>query len=360
MRHQTFGVFSTGSLLGLVLTLSGCSEPEAPEVQVQPRLVNTYTISRQSVQDWLEFPGVVEAAQSADLGFRVTGKLATLEVNEGDTVTTGQVLATLDDTDYQIQLSSRQAEFDQTNADFNRAQNLLSQNLIARADYDKLEAQRAASLAALTAAKQNVQYTKLTAPFDGRIARRHVDNFEDVSTMQPIFTLQDLSSLHIKVDIPETVMIKLRQDRASKIFASFDSLSDKQYPLALQAVSTEADPSSRTYTVTLSMPRVPDLNILPGMSVTVRGSQQEDIDSAVVMVPTQSVVETNEGRIVFVVEEQEQGLGIVRVRQVTTGKVSQNGIQVTSGLTLGDRVVTAGMSKMADGLTVRTSKEWSK
>ncbi|MCC2615043.1 efflux RND transporter periplasmic adaptor subunit [Aestuariibacter halophilus] len=339
--------------------LSACSKVEHPEPATTPRLVKTLTLNERSVADWREFPGVVEAAQTADLGFRVPGTLASIKVKEGERVSAGDVLAMLDDTDYQIQLDSRRAEFEQADADYQRAKNLIKQNLIAKADFDKLEAQQASAKAALTSAEQNVKYTVLKAPFDGRVARRHVDNFEDVSTMQPIVTLQDVGALHIKVDIPETVMIHLKEDADAKVFASFDALSDKQYPLALQAVATEADPGSRTFAVTFNMPQVPELNILPGMSVTVRGTQQDSNLQQRIVVPTQTVVETNTGRYVYLVTDIQDDRGTVVAAPVTTGQVTEQGIVILEGLKAGDRIVTAGMSKMSDGITVRVSEEWS-
>ena len=340
------------TLLATVL-ISGCQD--APQVADKPklRLVRTLVVETTSAQNWREFPGVVEAAQQADLGFRVPGKLSGMQVEEGDNVNADQVLARLESTDYQIQLNSQKAEFDQANADFERAKSLLQQGLIAKADYDKLEAQRAATLAAMEAAQQNLLYTFLKAPFAGVIARRHVDNYEDVSTMQPILTLQDLSSLHVKVDIPETVMIRLKQDSNAKVFAMFDALPSQQFPLALQAVSTEADPGSRTFAVTFNMPNLDSVTILPGMSVTVRGAQQDQSQSSAILVPAQTVVENAQGRFVYVVENSGDGTGTVRETPVTIGEVYEVGIVVLSGLKEGDHLITAGMSKMSEGLHVR-------
>lgn len=359
-------IHSTAMLGSIILFGSGvlvaCSEAPQDKQEVMPRLVKTQLISAGSGADWREFPGTVEAAQTADLGFRVSGKLNEILVKEGDLVSKEQVLAILDDTDYQIQLRTRQADYDKAAADFKRAQSLLSQKLIAKSDYDKLEAQHASSLAALTAAKQNIAYTSLTAPFGGHIARRHVDNFEDVSAVQPIFTLQDMSSIHIKVNIPETLMILVKAKDKPNVFAMFDAIPGQQFPLTLLEVATQADPGSKTFAVTFNMPSVESFNILPGMSATVRGSRPAPENSAFegVLVPAQAVVETNEGRFAFVVEDIKNHLGIVKRKTVTTGHITEQGLQVLSGLEPGEHLITAGMSKMSEGMSVRVNGEWNK
>jgi RND family efflux transporter MFP subunit len=358
-------IHSTAMLGSIILSCSGllvaCSEAPQQQQEAPPRLVKTQLVSAKSGNDWREFPGTVEAAQTADLGFRVSGKLAAISVREGDNVKLGQLLAKLDDTDYQIQLRTRQADFDKAAADFKRAQSLLSQKLIAKSDFDKLEAQHASSLAALTAAIQNVEYTNLKAPFAGSIARRHVDNFEDVSAVQTIFTLQDMSSIHIKVNIPETLMILINTNDKPNVFAMFDSIPNQQFPLTLQEVATQADPGSKTFAVTFNMPSVKSFNILPGMSVTVRGSQplQADAQALGVIVAAQAVIETNEGRFAFVVEDIQKQQGKVVRKRVTTGHITERGLEVLTGLEPGERLIIAGMSKMSEGMTVRLSEEWS-
>jgi len=349
---------STILLIGCVgPLLSGCARQEEAKAEPPPRIVRTQTVSPKSSGGWREFPGVIEAAQSAELGFRVAGKITKLYVREGQEVEQGQVLAQLDDTDYKIQLSSRQAEYEQAKADYERAQQLQKQKLIAQADVDKLKAQYTATSAALEAAQQNVQYTTLKAPFSGLIARRHVDNYEEAAASAPIYTLQDLSSLHVKVNIPETVMVYLKRSESPIVSAIFDIRPDEQYPMTIQAIATEADANSHTYAVTLDMPPIDDLNLLPGMSVTVRGGSPAD---TLITVPPETVLANEDGTYVFVVDDIKGELGTVHKRPVATGEMIDQGVVVTSGLDVGDRLVTAGMSKMYDGLEVRLDGDWSK
>jgi len=342
-----------------LLLVTACGK--APENTEPPalRLVRTLEVAEPGNSGWREFPGVVDAAQKAELSFRVSGNLKKMPVLEGAVVKKDQLLAQLDDTDYKIQLKSRQAEYDQASSDFNRAKGLVDQGLISRSDFDKLKAQDEAARSALEAAKQNLEYTSLRAPFAGRIARRYVQNFEEVSAKQTIFSLQDLSSMTIKVDVPESLMIRVKHGTRPDVTASFDQIPDKQFPLTLIEVASQPDPNTKTYEVTFSMPVVKGFNILPGMSVTVRGKPPHDATVADqnITVPSHAVLEDSQGRFVFVVKKSSEGRGVVEKRTVNTGALTSEGLEITSGLVVGDKLVTAGMSKMYDGLEVRMHTE---
>lgn len=361
MRKMKTNLLSRTILVSLSLAaLSSCDSGIEP-TQSAPvlRPVRTTQIQPAGTQTWRELPGVVDAAQKADLSFRISGKLETLEVNEGDIAKNGQLLARLEATDYRIQLESRQAEYDQARADYERGLTLVDKGVISRSDFDKLRTQHASAKANLETVKQNLEYTFLRAPFAGLIAKRHVDNFEDVGAGQSVYTLQDTSSLTVKVNVPESLMIHVQRGTRPELFALFDAIPDRQFPLTLKEVSLQADESTNTFEVTLSMPGVEDYSVLPGMSVTVRGERDpgRSSDTPVVYVPAHAVLEDNDGRYVFVAKPTGSGRGIIERRSVETGDLSGFGLEITSGLDGGDEVVTAGMSKMRPGLEVKLSTE---
>lgn len=348
---------------GIVLVcfaLSGCDSGKT-EVEIEPplRLVKTYTIEAPTVAEWQEFSGVVDAAKSAEIGFRVAGKLISLNVGEGDQVTENQLLAKLDDTDFQIQLKARQAEYQQANGDYKRARKLVESGTISRSDFNKLEAQNATAEAALAAASQNLEYTVLRSPFSGRIAKRHVNNFEEVSALQTVFTLHDLSSLIVRANIPERIMINARRDARPTIQARFDSMPAQIFPLTVFEVATVADPGTNTYQVSFTMQNIKGHNILPGMSVTVQAlpDPTRKPGSSIFTVPAQAVLEDDRGRYLYLARPVSDSIATVERRQVQTGKLSQSGLAILSGLEVGDRVIVAGMSKMVAGLKVRLDGE---
>jgi len=146
------------------------------------------------------FPGRIESANRADLAFRLNGTITELAVQEGVQVGLGQILARLDQTDYQITLKDRQATWDRASKDFDRGKELVAEGAISRRDFDQVEANFKTADAALEQAKQNLDYTIIRAPFAGQIGQRHVDAFEEVQPGQTIYSMIDAQSLDVHID----------------------------------------------------------------------------------------------------------------------------------------------------------------
>lgn len=344
------------------LLFTGCgSEKETDKGEPDLRPVKTFTVGANNGGLRREFPGVVDALNKADLAFRVSGELQSMLVNEGDEVKLGQVIAKLDDTDYKIQLESYQASYDQAEADFSRASELIKKGYLSSSDYDALKTKQSTAKASLDAAKQSLLYTTLYAPFSGYIAKRHEENFEDVASGQPIFTLHDLSAYTVKVDIPESLMITINPDteNRSRAFASFETLPGKQFPLKFKEVSTQPDPNSKTYQVSFIMEPDSNYNILPGMSVMVTGKPPTAAGFKDIFVPASAVQEDELGRFVYRVKpsDTDQGTATIERTEVTTGQLTELGIKIHSGLSKGDKIVVAGISKMREGLNVKLMGE---
>ncbi len=344
----------------MCLAISACnSTPDDTDTSPPLRLVRTFEVTPYTQQLWREYLGVVDAVQKANLGFRVPGKLEKLLVNEGDLVSANQLLAHLDATDYSIQLRSREAEYKQAHGDYLRAQKLVESGTISRSDYTKLQAQNSTAEASMASARQNLDYTSLRAPFAGRIAKRHIENFEEVAAKQVVYSLQDISSLSVKVDIPESVMINVKESAVPLVFAIFDTIPGRRFPLVFKEIATQSDPGTNTFQATFTMKAVDEYTILPGMSVTVR-VEPDTINQQIenlVFLPAQAVLEDSQGRFVYIAKPEANGLGSVQRSNVETGKLSRQGLEILSGLSVGDLVITAGMSKMQPGLKVRLGEE---
>ena len=155
--------------ISMLAALSACGGPqeELPPPPVRP--VKLFTVEGSDGAALRRFPGAISASQRAELSFRVNGVLQEILVKEGDQVKKGQVLARLDPTDYRIRVSDRQATFDSTEKNFNRAKELIQVGNISQTDYARVEANFRTSEAALKLAKQELAYTRLQAPFAGTV-----------------------------------------------------------------------------------------------------------------------------------------------------------------------------------------------
>jgi RND family efflux transporter MFP subunit len=271
----------------------------------------------------------------------------------------GQLLARLDQTDYQIVLNDRKASYKTAEANFERAKTLLAKDAISKVDHDKIRAEYFTAEANLKAAEQDMIYTSLNATFPGYIARRHVENFEEVRRKQAVFTLQDISELEIKIDVPETIMIQLRRTiepgkvtrPKREMYAVFNQIKDVKFPLGLKEVSTKADPNTRTFQATLKMEHPESHNVLPGMTATVFAQvlPSERGDSLSILLPVSAVVaDTGKDPIVWVLDEETM---TVSAKPVSVGQMADDSITVY-GIEAGQRIVTAGAAFMREGMKV--------
>lgn len=341
--------------------ISGCSEKEAEqpvEAKTVLKPVRTLTVSLGSTTT-KSFTGVVEANKTAELGFRVSGELKTVNSKEGDFVTKGQVLAVLDQTDFKIKLNASQADYDRAASEFKRANSLIKQGAISTADFEKLKAQQSNAKAQLESAQQNLKYTELKAPFSGVIANQFLQNFEKISSSVTFAIIQDLSAFEVRINLPESVMIKIKREEDDRaVYAVFDGNQDKHYPLTFKEVSTRADEKTQTYAVKFVMDTPKDINLLPGMSARVFAEHQSGSEElSEVYVPAHSVLEDSQGRFVYLAVESNDDSAEVQRRAVVVGELNENGLQVLQGLDIGDKVITAGMSKISQGLVVRIMAE---
>lgn len=350
-RIRPFALFSLMVAMASPL-MTGCEQAEQVSV-ASSRPVKTIVVGDVSRGDKRSFPAVVDAIQKADISFRVSGKVKKILVKEGDHVKKDQVLAELDPTDFEITLKDRQASYDTAKANFDRAKALVEKGAISKADHDKIRAQYFTAKANLDAARQELAYTKLKASFDGIIAKRHVEMYEEVVLSKPIFSLEDVSALKLIIDVPESLMIVIDKQHKGerKLYAVFDNIPNKQFPLHFVESTTKADPNTKTFKVTLRMDKPERYNVLPGMTATVFAEllAGETPSVAAVSLPVSAVIANNEKQAtVWVVDENTM---TVKPRTVTPGLLTGNSMQV-SGLKAGERIVVAGAPFLREGMKV--------
>jgi len=349
---------------GAVLTVlfaCGGGEQESSPPPVRPvKIFEVEGISGDAVR---RFPGSISASQRAELSFRVGGVLQKIEVKEGDRVKAGQVLASLDPTDFEIRLKDRQATFDNAQKNYDRGSQLVAEGNISQLDFDRLEANFRTSQAALDAAKQELEYTRLKAPFTGVIGRREVENFEEVTANQPIIQLQNLEQLDVIVNLPENLVRSLQRDpdvdtvRDSRVadrietWASFEGRGDDRFPLNFKEVSTKADAQTQTFRVTLTMPQPDGFSVLPGMTANVFMDFSKVVATdSTRWVPVSAVVaDSGLDARVWVLDSDSM---TVSPQAVTIGRMANGRIEVTSGLSGGEEIVSVGAAYLADGMQV--------
>ncbi len=343
--------------IGVILLVSACGEKQEPVSEKPVRPVKIFTVKGVDTAEVRRFPGVIDASLKAEMAFRVSGTIEKISVKEGDRVKKGQVLAQLDPTDFQITVNNRKATAENDARNFERGKQLVAKGSISRVNFDETEAKMKTSAAALALAEQNLAYTKLKAPFGGRVALRYLESFEEVSAKQKVLRLQDQDNLEVKIAVPESLVRSVRRNTSNnpdgmiESYAEFEGKAGKQFPLKIKEVSAKADPQTQTFDITYSMLAPKEFVVLPGMTckVTVDLTKVTLTDRAY-WVPVRAVVAESELKSrVWVLDDKTM---TVNSLPVEIGRMSGADIEIKRGLSGGEEIVSLGASYLAEGMKV--------
>jgi RND family efflux transporter MFP subunit len=282
----------------------------------------------------------------------------------GDRVQTGQLIAELDREDYRLQQEDaaaavRRAESEARNAEanYNRVRGLYERG---NASLNELDAARTASESyaeqvqsannRLGLAQRQLGYTRLQAPQGGAIASVNIELNQNVSAGQTIVLLTSGSDLEVAVAVPEVLIAEVRE--GSAVSVTFDAVGPDALSGTVTEVGVAATESGATFPVTVRL----DGNhggLRSGMAAEVAFRFASPGGANVIVVPPVAVGEDQNGRYVYVVDPTEDQYGTVQRRAVRIGELTSAGLEILEGLNDGDRVVTAGIGQIADGLRVR-------
>jgi len=319
------------------------------------------------------FPGQARAHNEADLSFRVSGPLIVLPNDIiGREYKAGEVISRIDPRDYEVKVADIEAQLARARAsakravsEYERELNIFKQDpgATSQTAVDRKSAQRdqtAADVkslsASLDAAQDQLDYTYLKAPFDGKVVQQYVQNFEDVRAKQAIARLLDTSRIELVVNIPENMISYAPY--ITNIRVQFDAFKDRPIPAVVKEISAEASRTTRTYPVTLLMDQPEDFKVLPGMAGRATADQEnkETAKQHGIVIPISAIFSPEEDNTSYVWVFDEQA-ALVSRREVVTGELSDHGVPVEGGLTPGEWVITAGVSYLAEGQTVKLLEE---
>lgn len=291
--------------------------------------------------------GIVQANTTVDVAFQVPGKVVSVGPDEGQVVRAGQPLATLDATEYRLAVEQASALADRAARDRDRNRPLLASGAIAPADMDHLESGARQSAAAADIAKKRLADTRLDAPISGIIARRAIEVGATVAPGQPALTIVDLDPVRVRVGVPEADVGHIATGAAATV--RIPAL-DTTFAGRVSLIGVSADPSTRSYTVEISVPN-PARRLRAGMVAEATIQTRET--RSTLMVPASAVLHdggVTSATLVYVLD----GNGArVHSRRVVTGMARGDSLEITSGIAAGDQVVIGGQQRLRDGASVQ-------
>ncbi|MBW2190332.1 MAG: efflux RND transporter periplasmic adaptor subunit [Deltaproteobacteria bacterium] len=348
--------------MAAVLAMVGCEDvQEEPEV-IRP--VRYEVVEGSDSATRRTFSGVSKSGQESRLSFQVSGQVVSVPINVGDTVKKGDTIARMDPADYALQLQNAQASAAQSRAQernakatYERTRALYENQNASRQDLDADRTAYESGRAGLEASHQQVRlrqrqlgYTHLKAPETGTLATVDIEVNEYVQAGELVATLLAGEQIEVSVSVPASVIRSIKKGAEAK--ARFNSLEGKVFAGTVTEVGVASVGGATTFPVTVRLTEGQD-QVRAGMSADVTFVFASEKDGPRYSLPISAVGEDREGRFVFILEKTGDALGTVHRTPVEVGEILSDGIEILDGVKPGDLVVTAGVSRIYDGLQVR-------
>lgn len=376
-----------------ILSVFSCKEKTVPKEKAI-RSIKYAKIQKSTGAETHTFSGSVIAKNEVALSFKVSGTLNSMNVKPGDKVKKGQIIATIDPTDYTIQsnqavsqkegaianeqsaeanVKSAESQLINAQASYDRVAQLYENNSVALSEYQQTKASLDAAKAQyesaqsqlnsastqvttanqqLLSAANQVSYTQLYAPINGVITDVAVDANEMVGSGSPIAVVSSIDQMLVEVGVPEIFISRLKKGQAAII--KLPSLSEQSFEAEIVEIAF-ASGTTTTYPVKLKIIN-PIEEIRPGMATEVdfEITTSQKIAKHLTIVPIKAVASGTEGNYVFrLVEDKEDGKYVAEKVSVQLGSITDNGYIINKGLNSGDLVAVAGLNSLYDGKIVK-------
>ncbi|MEO0412114.1 MAG: efflux RND transporter periplasmic adaptor subunit [Pseudomonadota bacterium] len=370
MTYRQFISARTIVLLGSICAaVSACGDaddaPQAPPL----RAVKVATVK--SVGEFSDrvFSGTVSSTKETSLSFRVSGTVIAKNVSVSDRITKGDVLARLDPAPYELEVQRAKAALEEARSNarnasssYERTKRLYEAGNSSREDLDNAktalnsgQAQQASTAKALELAQLDLSYTKLVSEDACAIASTDLQVGENVQQGQRVLVANCGDGLEVNLGIPERFIAQV--NKGAKVSVSFPALPNVTLLGDVDDVGIATTSGGATFPVTVALPEAASAQVKSGLSAQVVFNFRAQNGGAGLIVPSIALGEDQSGRFVYVLEDGGDGTGTVTRTSVEAGALSDDGVEIVSGLTEGARVVTAGVSVLRDGLKVRLPNE---
>lgn len=312
------------------------------------RMVKIDTVFTADRQNSLQLPGKVKAAQDVSLAFRVSGTIQKVYVDDGAPVRKGQLLAELDPADYRVQLEATEAEYRQVKAEAERVMALYKENGTTPNANDKAVYGLKQITAKYQHHKDQLEYTRLYAPFDGYVQKRLFEAHETIGAGMPVLSMVSNGTPEVEINLPAAEYI--RRGEFSGYHCTFDIYPGKVYELKYLNVTPKAN-ANQLYTMRLQLLPADQCVPSPGMNTMVTIACEKN-GTGLLSVPTSAIRRQDGQTEVYVYDPSDSK---VHRRQVEVARLLANGRSLITSKALkpGELVVASGVHHIEDGVTVR-------
>ena len=343
-----------------MISLAACSKYE--ERVAQPTPVTVWTVANVAGENGLRYSANIKPDVQVDLAFKASGYVEEIfqvtgvdgrrrNVQEGDFIKKGTVLARVRANEYRDRVAEAQAGLTKAKSDFDRAAKLFENQSVSKADYDAAYAGYTSAQARYDQAAQALRDCALQAPMDGYVLCRNIEVGTLAALGMPGFVLADTRAVKAVFGVPDMIVGQMKMGDYQTV--TTEAIPGVEFRGRLTRIAPSADPNSRVFEVECTIPN-PDNRLKAGMIAALKIAAQASSPSAMLL-PLNAIVRPRhdpKGYAVFVVEESN-GKPTARERKINLGDVVGNSIAVTAGLQGGEKVIVRGATLVVDSQEVR-------
>jgi membrane fusion protein (multidrug efflux system) len=360
LRATTAGaVFLT---LALFLTLADVKAFQFRKMGATPQIMPATTVTSTPVkeEDWppiLSSIGSVSAVQGALVSAELGGTVSEIKFQNGGEAKKGDVLMKLDTSSEEAQLRTAEADLELARANLSRSRDLAQGKVISKSELDAAESAFGQKQGTVDNMRSLIKKKEVHAPFDGALGIRQVNVGQSIDARQPIVALTSLDPVYVDFALPQQELSKLAP--GFEVRLRTDALPGHEYKGKLTAINSMVDAVTRNVSLQATLENA-DHSLRPGMFAKVEVELPEKHKTLVV--PGSAISYAPFGNSVFVIEkkkDEKTGKETEAIRQqfVRIGEARGDLVAITDGLKPGETVVSTGVFKLRNGMSVTINNE---
>ncbi len=326
----------------LALTASGCGRKTKATTSAPGIPVKVTTVQKGNLGEVFITTGVLEANQEVSISPKVSGRVAKIHVKMGDYVSANQILVELEQDDYAIGLARAEASYKQSKDNFERSQKLFAEKIISPQEYERAQTEFQINEAAYKQAKNQLDDTRIRAPFSGQIGFSNATLGGLVSPSAPLLSVVDLSTVFVSVNLSDSYISQTKTGQLASI--SLSSFPNQTFNGKVAQIAPAADKTSKTFPVKITLDNSSH-RLKSGMLAEAKLSFNEK--NNVLKIPSESIVDEVGAKAVYVVEKDT-----ARRRIVTPGVSDGKMVEIVSGLAEKEFIVILGQNNLEEGSKV--------
>jgi membrane fusion protein (multidrug efflux system) len=285
----------------------------------------------------------IEAHEEAEVVAKVGGEVRQIFVEEGDTVTAGQLLARLDGDRLRLEVQQTEANLRKLERDYSRQTELSQKGLVAKGTAENAKFDLDALRASYERARLELSYTEIRAPISGVVSARHIKVGNTISPNDKTFRVTDLDPLIAYVHIPEKEFRKLAPGQVADL--TIDALGGARFTGTISRISPTVDPQTGTFRARVELPD-PSRRVMPGMFARVNIVYERRENA--MQIPRNAILDADGEQTVFVVVN-----GKAEQRRIAPGLSNNGWVEVVDGLKGSEQVVVVGQGGLKTGTAVK-------